>query len=87
MVDPAYQRMGAGRLLVKWGLAEADKMGVDVNICPHPLQRSHADCLRPLSRDRARAEDCTHRRVSMARIMFAPYQRSLPRGASRSTGG
>jgi predicted N-acetyltransferase YhbS len=30
MVDPAYQRMGAGRLLVKWGLAEADRMGVDV---------------------------------------------------------
>jgi GNAT superfamily N-acetyltransferase len=32
MVDPAYQRMGAGRLLVKWGLAEAEKMGVDVSI-------------------------------------------------------
>lgn len=31
MVDPAYQRMGAGRLLVKWGLAEAEKMGVDVS--------------------------------------------------------
>jgi predicted N-acetyltransferase YhbS len=28
MVEPAYQRMGAGRLLVKWGLAEAEKMGV-----------------------------------------------------------
>lgn len=32
MVDPAYQRMGAGRLLVKWGLAEAEKMGVDVSV-------------------------------------------------------
>jgi GNAT superfamily N-acetyltransferase len=31
MVDPAYQRMGAGRLLVKWGLAEADRMGVDAS--------------------------------------------------------
>ena len=31
MVDPAYQRMGAGRMLVKWGLAEAEKMGVDVS--------------------------------------------------------
>jgi GNAT superfamily N-acetyltransferase len=31
MVDPAYQRMGAGRLLVKWGLAEAEKMGVDAS--------------------------------------------------------
>jgi GNAT superfamily N-acetyltransferase len=32
MVDPAYQRMGAGRMLVKWGLAEAEKMGVDVRL-------------------------------------------------------
>jgi predicted N-acetyltransferase YhbS len=36
MVDPAYQRMGAGRLLVKWGLAEADRMGVDVSQ-PHSV--------------------------------------------------
>jgi predicted N-acetyltransferase YhbS len=32
MVDPAYQKMGAGRLLVKWGLAEAENMGVDVRL-------------------------------------------------------
>ncbi|KAH3909533.1 hypothetical protein HBH56_157750 [Parastagonospora nodorum] len=29
MVDPAYQRMGAGRALVRWGLAEADKLGIE----------------------------------------------------------
>ncbi|KAJ8057796.1 hypothetical protein OCU04_013267 [Sclerotinia nivalis] len=26
-VDPAYQRRGAGRLLVKWGIAIADELG------------------------------------------------------------
>ncbi|KAH6904946.1 hypothetical protein BKA70DRAFT_1226158 [Coprinopsis sp. MPI-PUGE-AT-0042] len=29
MVDPPYQNKGAGRMLVKWGLAAADEMGVD----------------------------------------------------------
>ncbi|KAF2626942.1 hypothetical protein BU25DRAFT_491853 [Macroventuria anomochaeta] len=29
MVDPAYQKMGAGRLLVQWGLTRADELGVD----------------------------------------------------------
>ncbi|KAJ4989177.1 hypothetical protein SVAN01_05256 [Stagonosporopsis vannaccii] len=29
MVDPAYQKMGAGKLLLKWGVARADEMGVD----------------------------------------------------------
>ncbi|UPX11704.1 uncharacterized protein EKO05_0002296 [Ascochyta rabiei] len=29
IVDPAYQGMGAGRKLVRWGLARADEMGVD----------------------------------------------------------
>ena len=32
MVDPAYQKMGAGRLLVRWGLAKADELGVEVEI-------------------------------------------------------
>lgn len=31
MVDPAYQNMGVGRLLVKWGLARADELSVDVS--------------------------------------------------------
>ena len=31
MVDPAYQNQGAGRLLVKWGIAAADERGVDVS--------------------------------------------------------
>jgi predicted N-acetyltransferase YhbS len=31
MVDPGYQNMGVGRLLVKWGLARADELGVDVS--------------------------------------------------------
>jgi predicted N-acetyltransferase YhbS len=31
MVDPAYQNMGVGRLLVKWGLTQADELGVDVS--------------------------------------------------------
>lgn len=34
MVDPAYQRQGAGRLLVQWGLARAKEMGVEVNFHP-----------------------------------------------------
>ena len=29
-VDPAYQRRGAGRMLVRWGTELADKMGVKV---------------------------------------------------------
>lgn len=33
-VDPAYQRRGAGRLLVKWGTAIADELGYAVcRIC------------------------------------------------------
>ena len=32
MVDPAYQKMGAGRMLVRWGLAQADGLGVDVSL-------------------------------------------------------
>ncbi|KAJ8115305.1 hypothetical protein OPT61_g3013 [Boeremia exigua] len=28
MVDPVYQRIGAGRLLLQWGLARADELGV-----------------------------------------------------------
>lgn len=28
VVDPKYQRQGAGRMLVKWGTAEADRLGV-----------------------------------------------------------
>ncbi|KAJ4366099.1 hypothetical protein N0V83_007734 [Neocucurbitaria cava] len=31
MVDPDYQNQGAGRLLVRWGLAVADEMGVDAS--------------------------------------------------------
>lgn len=29
MVDPEYQRQGWGRLLVQWGCAKADELGVD----------------------------------------------------------
>ena len=29
-VDPEWQRRGAGRMLVKWGTAIADEMGVEV---------------------------------------------------------
>lgn len=29
-VDPNHQRRGAGRMLVKWGIAIADQMGVEV---------------------------------------------------------
>ncbi|KAJ4335005.1 hypothetical protein N0V95_009022 [Ascochyta clinopodiicola] len=29
VVDPAHQGKGAGRMLVRWGLARADEMGVD----------------------------------------------------------
>lgn len=29
-VDPNHQRRGAGRMLVKWGTAIADQMGIDV---------------------------------------------------------
>lgn len=32
MVDPTYQKRGVGRLLLKWGLAHADEMGVDVSL-------------------------------------------------------
>lgn len=31
MVDPVYQKMGAGKLLLRWGLAKADELGVDVS--------------------------------------------------------
>ena len=30
-VDPKYQRRGVGRMLVKWGTAIADRMGVEVS--------------------------------------------------------
>ena len=30
-MDPEYQRRGAGSMLVKWGTAIADEMGVDVS--------------------------------------------------------
>lgn len=32
MVDPAYQQKGVGRLLLRWGLARADELGVDVSL-------------------------------------------------------
>jgi GNAT superfamily N-acetyltransferase len=31
MVDPAYHGQGAGRLLVKWGLEQADRLGVEAS--------------------------------------------------------
>lgn len=31
MVDPTYQGQGAGRQLVKWGIAHADRLGVEVS--------------------------------------------------------
>jgi predicted N-acetyltransferase YhbS len=31
MVDRAYQGQGAGRMLVKWGTAQADRLGVEVS--------------------------------------------------------
>lgn len=31
-VDPKHQRRGAGRMLVKWGVEVADRMGVDAVI-------------------------------------------------------
>lgn len=43
MVDPAYQGMGAGRMLVKWGLAQADEMGVDVSSRLRLKQRRSAN--------------------------------------------
>ncbi|KAF2196466.1 hypothetical protein GQ43DRAFT_445087 [Delitschia confertaspora ATCC 74209] len=32
IVDPEYQRQGAGRMLVKWGTDVADRMGVEVSL-------------------------------------------------------
>ena len=32
MVDPAYQGQGIGRLLVRWGLAHADSLGVEASV-------------------------------------------------------
>jgi len=32
MVDPAYQCRGVGRSLVRWGLAKADGLGVEVRL-------------------------------------------------------
>ena len=32
MVDPAYHGQGAGRMLVKWGTAHADRLGVEVSL-------------------------------------------------------
>lgn len=34
-VDPEWQRRGAGRMLVKWGTAIADEMGVEVKDFPY----------------------------------------------------
>jgi N-acetylglutamate synthase-like GNAT family acetyltransferase len=31
IVDPAYHGRGAGRLLVKWGLEHADRLGVEAS--------------------------------------------------------
>ncbi|THV47279.1 hypothetical protein BGAL_0322g00100 [Botrytis galanthina] len=43
-VDPAYQRRGAGRLLVKWGTAIADELGyaaiVEASVAGRPLYES-----------------------------------------------
>jgi predicted N-acetyltransferase YhbS len=44
MVDPVYQRMGAGRMLVRWGLVEAEKMGVDVSIRRRTLGACQLTC-------------------------------------------
>lgn len=45
-VDPNHQRRGAGRMLVRWGTAIADQMGVEVRLsCYSDLQRlSRLDC-------------------------------------------
>ena len=48
-VDPAHQRRGVGRMLVKWGTQVADNMGVKVlwcdNLCPAQAHR-FLDCCR-----------------------------------------
>lgn len=51
MCDPEFQGQGAGRLLVKAGLAIADEMGVDVSqgfafLCCLIKKRSKADQVR-----------------------------------------
>ncbi|UPX11705.1 uncharacterized protein EKO05_0002296 [Ascochyta rabiei] len=43
IVDPAYQGMGAGRKLVRWGLARADEMGVDVSLSTTTKRRCSTD--------------------------------------------
>ena len=39
-VDPGSQRCGAGRMLLQWGLAIADRMGVEVNSLERTLHPS-----------------------------------------------
>jgi GNAT superfamily N-acetyltransferase len=87
MVDPAYQRMGAGRLLVKWGLAEAEKMGVDVSYRTQPQSGVSADQCRLLLKGQTEVVRCTLRKALMARITYVPCQRSSLLDANRRTGG
>lgn len=35
-IDPKYQRQGAGRALLKWGIDIADKLGIDVSVAHSP---------------------------------------------------
>lgn len=45
IVDPKYQRQGAGRLLVKWGTAIADRMGVEASFVVSWLISTSANTL------------------------------------------
>jgi GNAT superfamily N-acetyltransferase len=68
MVDPAYQRMGVGRLLVRWGLAKADELGVEVSYTLFPDSIS-ADIVRLSLKARSEVADYMRQRALMVLTM------------------
>lgn len=50
-MDPDSQRCGAGRMLLKWGTAIADKMGVEVKLLDRPLHPNSTWPVRKLTLD------------------------------------
>ncbi|KAF2203383.1 hypothetical protein GQ43DRAFT_367005 [Delitschia confertaspora ATCC 74209] len=45
IVDPAYRRHGIGRMMIRWGTAKADELGIETAISSLPFAReAYAKC-------------------------------------------